>query len=146
MDLGLAARYRLQGADRQPLSRFLHASQRGAKNGSHRTRWMCQSQAGFLPAYLAGLSSILRDFSWLRRFHHRQHAAVDFRNQHRHADHAPTLGPIAFLLFLRPHRRPVFLGHHAHGTHGNFYAVVLFQLRRCPGKGILGTKIGHGSL
>jgi len=38
MDLGLAARSRLQGADRQSLSRFLRASQCGAKNGSHRTR------------------------------------------------------------------------------------------------------------
>src|SRR5256884_4224868 len=38
MDLGLAARSRLQDADRQSLSRFLRASQCGAKNGSHRTR------------------------------------------------------------------------------------------------------------
>src|SRR5205823_14005438 len=74
------------------------------------------------------------------------HAAFDFRNQHGHARHAPTLGPIAFLLFLRQHGRPVFLRHHAHGAHRNFYSVMLFQLRRRPGKGILGTKIGHGSL
>jgi hypothetical protein len=78
-DLGLAARSRVQGADRQPLSRFLRASQSGAKNGSYRTRLMRQRQAGFLPAHLAGLSAILWGFSGsrLRRFHHRQHAAVE---------------------------------------------------------------------
>src|SRR5205807_9633815 len=74
------------------------------------------------------------------------HAAVDFRNQHGHARHAPTLGPIAFLLFLRPHRRPMFLRLPAHGAHRNFNSVMLFQLHRRPSKGILGTKIGHGSL
>src|SRR5207244_1494910 len=66
MDLGLAARSRLQGADRQSLSRFLRASQCGAKNGSHRTRLMRQSQTGFLPAHLASLSTILRGFSGSR--------------------------------------------------------------------------------
>src|SRR2546429_9078628 len=67
MDLGLAPRSRLQGADRQSLSRFLRASQCGAKNGSHRTRLMRQSQTGFLPAHLASLSTILRGFSGDRK-------------------------------------------------------------------------------
>src|SRR5207249_3365356 len=67
MDLGLAARSRLQGADRQSLSRFLRASQCGAKNGSHRTRLMRQSQTGLLPAHLATLSTILRGCSGSRR-------------------------------------------------------------------------------
>src|SRR5207245_11227274 len=62
MDLGLAARSRLQGADRQSLSLFLNASQCGAKNGSHRTRLMRPSQTGFLPAHLARLSTLLRGF------------------------------------------------------------------------------------
>src|SRR5205807_9482954 len=66
MDFGLAARSRLQGADRQSLSRFLRASRCGAKNGSHRTRLMRQRQAGFLPAHLASLSAILRGFSGSR--------------------------------------------------------------------------------
>jgi len=63
MKLGLASRSRFQGADRQPLSRFLHASQGCARDGSHRTWLMRQSQTGFLPAHVAGLSSIYRRFS-----------------------------------------------------------------------------------
>src|SRR5436305_7632101 len=42
MKLGLASRSRFQGADRQPLSRFLHASQGCASDGSHRTWLMRQ--------------------------------------------------------------------------------------------------------
>jgi hypothetical protein len=44
-----------------------------AKNGSHRTGFMSQSQTGFLPAHLPGLSPIHRGCSRhpLGHFHHR---------------------------------------------------------------------------
>src|SRR5437899_4827076 len=56
MDLGLAARSRLQGADRQSLSRFLRASQCGAKNGSHRTRLMRDRKSTRLNSSHLGIS------------------------------------------------------------------------------------------
>src|SRR5437879_11122558 len=69
---------------------------------------MRQSQTGFLPAHLASLSTILRGFSGsrLRRFYHRQHAAVDFRNQHRHARHTPHSRANRFSAFLAPASPP----------------------------------------
>ncbi len=106
---------------------------------------MRQSQAGFLPTHLTGLSAILPRFSWHRlgHFHHRQHAAVHFDNQH---GRARTIRPIAFLLLLRQHRGSLFLGNPTDGAHRNRNPIMFFQLARGSGKGLIGTKIGHGSL
>ena len=108
-------------------------------------RGMRQSQAGFLPAYLACLSSIDRRFLGSRfgRFHHRQHAAVPLGNEH---GQPRTIRPIALGWFLRQHGRSRGLREPAHGTHRNLHPIMFFQLGGGCGKGLIGPKIRHGAL
>src|SRR5947209_14601973 len=145
MKLGLASGSRFQGAHRQPLSRFAPTAQGCSKDRGHRTRLMHQTQASFPPAQFACLSTIPRPFccSRLCRFHHRYHASVHLGNEH---GHPRSLRQIASGLLPRPHGLPMFFRKGADGTYRNFDPIVLAQFGCGSGKGVIGPKIGEGSL
>jgi hypothetical protein len=87
MDAGLVADAGRYGARPELIAGGLHAAHRRAKARRHRAGLPDQTQAGFCPRELPGLSAIRRPVAsrCRGRVHLRQHAPIHLRNQPRDA-------------------------------------------------------------